>query len=105
MKPWNLQYQSQTETSVAEKLQSKASYCENTLEAPPFVLDIIKKGYQIPFKSEPPPSYDKNNASAIRNSKFVENSIKELLVDGRIRETKTRPHNVNPLSVSEGQKL
>ena len=103
--PGKPQNQCQAETSVAATLKSKVSYWENTLEASPFVLDIIKEGYRIPFTSEPPPSYDKNNASATRNREFVEKSIKELLADGRIRETKIKPHNVNPLSVSEGQKL
>ena len=65
---------------------------------------MIRDGYQIPFTSTPPSSFEKNNASAIRNSDFVESSLKELLADGRIREVSEVPYTVNPLSVSEGEK-
>ena len=48
-----------------------------------------------------------NNRSAINNSKFVENSIKEMLATGTILERDHPPRVVNPLSVpidSSGKK-
>ena len=78
---------------------------EDTLQAPPLsCCYMIRDGYQIPFTSTPPPSFEKNNGSALRNSDFVESSIQELLADGRIREVNEVPYTVNPLLVSEGEK-
>ena len=48
----------------------------------------------------PPAYYSKNNASALKNIEFVENSITELLESERIKQLFYKPLVVNPLSVS-----
>ena len=48
----------------------------------------------------PPAYYSKNNASALKNIDFVENSITELLESEHIKQLSCKPLVVNPLSVS-----
>ena len=69
------------------------------------VLNIIQEGYRLPFLETPDTARFSNNKSAINNSKFVENSIKEMLATGTILERDhppppPPPRVVNPLSVS-----
>ena len=66
---------------------------------------MVKHGYTLPFKERPPPFFAKNNASSRRNSKFVEESINELLSDGLVKEVPEKPYCCNPLTVAEGTKL
>lgn len=70
------------------------------LAASSFILNVIKFGYRLPFWDVPPAYYSKNNASALKNIDFVENSITELLESERIKQLSYKPHVVNPLSVS-----
>ena len=65
-----------------------------------FILDVINEGYRIPFHSTPPPSFSRNNNSALAHPSFVEEAISELLLTYRVFETDVIPRNVNPLSVS-----
>jgi hypothetical protein len=65
-----------------------------------FILDVIDEGYRIPFHSTPPPSFSRNNKSALAHPSFVEEAISELLLTNRVFETDVIPRNVNPLSVS-----
>ena len=55
--------------------------------------------------SPPPPSQERNNASARNHPEFVASAIQELLADGRIKEVSQKPHTINPLTVVEGRKL
>ena len=64
------------------------------------VLNIIQEGYRLPFLETPDTARFSNNKSAIKNSKFVENSIKEMLATGTILEWDQPPRVVHPLSVS-----
>ena len=69
------------------------------------VLNIIQEGYRLPFVETTDTARFSNNKSAINNSKFVENSIKEMLATGKILERDhppppPPPRVVNPLSVS-----
>ena len=43
------------------------------------VTSVIKEGYKIPFTYTPQKAYFKNNKSALRNSDFVTESIKNLI--------------------------
>ena len=43
------------------------------------VTSVIKEGYKIPFTYTPQKVYFKNNKSALRNSDFVTESIKNLI--------------------------
>ena len=75
------------------------------MKAPNFVTSVIENGYNLPFISECPSFYAKNNASSMRNYDFVTETIEELLKSECIMETDTMPYCCNPLSVSETHKL
>ena len=91
--------------SVKGRLQSRYDFWDQELQASLFVLAMVKHGYTLPFKERPPPFFAKNNASSRRNSKFVEESINELLSDGLVKEVPEKPYCCNPLTVAEGKKL
>ena len=75
------------------------------LKATDFVLSILQYGYFVPFKQHPPPSTERNNRSSLRNAKFVEDSIEQLLLSRCIREVHEKPYCTNPLTVAEGKKV
>ncbi|MEO0687607.1 MAG: hypothetical protein AAFY76_21805, partial [Cyanobacteria bacterium J06649_11] len=103
MRYWEVQ-QCQ-EVSVAGKIRSHAQFWEEELNAPPFILNTVKNGYEIPFVSEPSSYYAKNNKSSLSIQDFVEDSILELLRNKCIVETEIPPHCVNPLTVASSSKL
>ena len=61
----------------------------------------MREGYKIPFESEPPPFYAKNNASSLKKGDFVKSSIEKLLEDGCVERVSEPPHCINPLTVAE----
>ena len=67
---------------------------------PSFILNVIERGYFLPFVSFPEPVVLKNNRSSLSHAEFVEEAIQELDESGRFVETKVPPRVVNPLSVS-----
>ena len=56
------------------------AFWREELQASPIVLSTIESGYVLPLKSEPTPFVQKNQNSAMHNSKFVQECIAELLV-------------------------
>ena len=86
--------------SVKGKLKQNQSFWKNTIKAKDTVLNIVKEGYRLPFLETPDTATFGNNKSAINNSKFVENSIKEMLATGTTLERDHPPRVFNPLSVS-----
>ena len=72
-----------------------------------FILQVIEKGYALPFTSEPKPSVFSNNRSARDDKEFVTSKILKLLELGCIREVnRNEVHTINPLSVADnGKKL
>ena len=64
------------------------------------VLNIIQEGYTLPFLETPDTARFSKSKCAMNNSKFVENSIKEMLASGTILERVQPPRVINPLSVS-----
>ena len=70
--------------SVTGKLKQNQSFWKNTIGANDTVLNTIQEGYRLPFLETPDTARFSNNNSAINNSKFVENSIKEILATGTI---------------------
>ena len=90
---------------AAGKIEACFEYWQNELQAPPFVLNVVKNGYSLPFDSTPESSYAKNNASSLKHKKFVETSINELIKNKCIEEVSEVPYCVNPLTVAEGEKL
>ena len=65
-----------------------------------FVIETIKDGYKIPLKETPIKTELRNNMSAIQNSDFVNEALKELIVSNCVIEVQNKPHVINPLSVS-----
>ena len=61
--------------SVQGRLRERSSFWKDELEASQFVLDIITNGYKLPFIAYPQPMIEKNHHSALKHSKFVEDSI------------------------------
>ena len=68
--------------------------------APPWVLEIIRSGYVIPFKCTPPGICLLHGRSALDHSDFVSSAVCELLKLGFISEVFTPPTVINPFSVS-----
>ena len=97
--------QSDCDISVVGSLHSHADAWES-MEAPPFVLDIIQNGYKIPFHSIPKARYLRNNYSSRSRPDFVRRSIDELVQTKAVSELCTKPTVVNPLTVAaKGDKL
>ena len=67
------------EPCVKVRLANAFEFWEKDLVAPPFVMDIIRQGYSLPFSEFPPRCFQSNNRSALRNPQFVESAILELL--------------------------
>jgi hypothetical protein len=65
-----------------------------------FILNVLERGYMLPFLSLPEPAVFRNNRSSLAHAEFVEDSIRELLDSGRVLEVVEPPLVLNPLSVS-----
>ena len=68
-----------SEPDVKGRLAQLVEFWENTLEAPPFIIDVNKHGYSLPFREFPLSCFLSNNRSALRNPQFVRDAILELL--------------------------
>ena len=64
------------------------------------MCDIIKNSFKLPFLYTSSNAEFKNNFSALKNSKFAGESIKEMVRAGTVKEYLTKPKVLNPLSVS-----
>ena len=85
------------QVSVKGRLKTYSDYWENVIGANGVVTSVIKEGHKIPFTYTPQKTYFKNNKSALRNSDFVTDSIKDLLVNKLVKETNNIPFVVSPL--------
>ena len=65
-----------------------------------FILDIVKRGYKLPFISNPARMELRNNLSAIKHADFVSKEIRSLLKKGCVTQCDAPPFVVNPLSVA-----
>ena len=90
---------------VKGRLKSSLNLWVETLDAPDFVLDMIRRGYRLPFAEYPAQCFLKNNRSALQHPEFVAEAISERLSNGCIVEHEVSPFCVNPLTVAEGKKL
>ena len=90
---------------VKGRLKSSLNFWVETLDASDFVLDMIRRGYRLPFAEYPSQCFLKNNRSALKHPGFVAEAITELLSNGCIVEHYVPPFCVNPLTVAEGKKL
>ena len=81
-------------------LKKHLSFWEKTIRANETVCDILKNGYKLPFLYAPSNEKFKNNSSTLKNSEFVEESIKGMLRVGKVKECLRKPKALNPLSLS-----
>ena len=94
-----------TSGGVKGHLSAAVSFWKSTLNAPEFLIDIITRGYRLPFAGCPSPCVLANNASAFPRPDFVPQAICELLENDCFVERNVPPFCVNPLSVAKGKKL
>lgn len=76
-----------------------ASYWEEVLYAPPWVVETLRNGYVLPFYSEPTPYARPNQHSAQIEVEFVTKAVTELLSGGYIEKVPELPVVCSPLSV------
>ena len=77
--------------------KSSLNFRFETLDAPDFVLDMIRRGYRLPLAEYPTQCFLKNNRSALQHPEFLAEAISELLSNGCIVEHEVPPFCVNPL--------
>ena len=87
--------------NVKGNLRRKLEFCKR-IGTPRFILNVIDKGYMLPFLSLPEPAIFRSNRSSLAHAEFVGDAIHvhELVESGRIVEVVVSPLAVNPLSVS-----
>ena len=85
--------------SVKGNLRRKKDFWKR-IETPSFILNVIERGYLLPFVSFPEPAVFKNNRSSLSHADIVEDAIRDLVESGRVLHTEVLPWVVNPLSVS-----
>ena len=90
--------------SVQGRLQKCSGFWKEKLEASQFVLDIVTNGYQLPFIAFPQPMIAKNHRSALEHSKFVKESIGDLVQSHCVRESLSCPKVCSPLQVVKNAK-
>ena len=76
------------------------SFWEKAIRANETVCGILKNGYKLPFHYTPSNAEFKNNFLALKTSEFLDESIKEMLKAGTVKECLIKPKVLNPLSVS-----
>ena len=94
-----------TSSGVEGRLIASTDFWKNTLSAPEFMLDTIRRGHRLPFAEYPPSCFWANNRSAFQHPEFETQAISELLANDCIVEHSAPPFCVNPSSVAEGKKL
>ena len=70
------------------------------IDAPGFILSVIRDGYNIPFIVFPPPKVSPNNGSALKEREFVSEAICNFISNKCLEVLDHPPVIVNPLSVS-----
>ena len=65
-----------------------------------FILNVIERGYMLPFLSLPEPAVFRNNRSSLVHAEFFEDAIRKLYESGCIVKVIVPPLVVNPLSAS-----
>ena len=86
-----------TSCGVKGRLSAAVDFWKSTLNAPEFVVDIITRGYRLPFMRYPPPCFLASNRSAFQHPEFLSQAICKLLENDYIVEHSTPLFCVNPL--------
>ena len=92
-------YNGETLESVKGRLKLKVKYWQEVLQATPPIVSILKQGYILPFLRVPEGKTFSNQISVIKNKKFVSQAVRELTMDGRLREVQEPPTVCSPLLV------
>ena len=77
-----------TDAKVPGRIKGHHSYYEK-IGAEPYVVQIVREGYKLELDTIPPPSFTKNNQSALANMKFVTAELGRLERLGCIRRVET----------------
>ena len=73
----------------------------DTLCAPKWIAELIRKGYVIPFYAEPTAHSRHNQRSALASAEFVDRAVSELLCGGYVENVSSKPCICSPLSAVE----
>ena len=65
---------------VKGRLKSLLNFWVEALDASDFVLDMIRRGYRLPFAQYPSQCFLKNNRSALQHPEFVAEANPSFLV-------------------------
>ena len=92
---------------VAGNAKYSKKFWKDVLHASPYVLGMVRDGYKLPLSSSPNSLTDINNhQSSLLEKDFVEDSIRNLIEKGCIKEVSEPHFCVNPLTVAHsGEKL
>jgi len=74
-------------------------FWQKELEASPWVLNLLEKGYKIPFKSTPPTYEEQNNATARAEPDIVAKIVLQMIEEGIVDKVTVKPHCVSPLGL------
>ena len=93
-------------TSVKGRLAERLAFWQH-MGASDFLLEVIGKGYALPFVIEPEAAVFKNNQTVKNHPDFVTSEILRLLDQGCVKEvSRGEVYTINPLSVADnGKKL
>ena len=83
---------------------TSSEFWKEDLEATQLVLDIVTNGYKLLFTAFPQPMVARNHRSALEHSKFVKESIGDLVQSHCIRESLSCPKVCSPLQVVKNAK-
>lgn len=90
-------------SSPVGRLKSQVSEREE-IGANKYIVHLIKVGYRIPFKTEPPSKVLRNNRSALNDKEFVTKDLENLLRKRCVSNVINISKVVNPLKVAKKQK-
>jgi hypothetical protein len=66
-------------------------FWEETLDAPHWVLEILKNGYKLPLKEWPPQYQEQNNKTARDNMQIIRQLMSEMIEKGVVKVSKNPP--------------
>ena len=77
--------------TVKGRLHSCIILWREELCASPWVLDILRQGYVLPFTSVPTPYFRPNQHSAHAEAVFVDGAVAELVAGGYVKKVDQNP--------------
>ena len=86
-----------TDVRVPGRVKGQHSFYKE-IGADEYIVSVVEKGYRLVFDEVPPPSFTRNNKSALSNKEFVYKELLRLESLGCIKRVKEQPYVVLPLS-------